>query len=123
MPQAPGAPSAAPTATAAPARPVRPRPAQDTVRGNAGKDVSIISGTGDCAKGLKPMSITNRSATRTAIAKIEVLAVYNGHASKKMITIDNLAPNETRAVGCVGCTDNATGQSCTSYKLLVAVFK
>lgn len=115
---------AAPGKAAAPARVAPPRPQKvDTVKGNAGRDVAIVEGKGSCANNLNPKSVVNRSTTRVAKVGIEVQVVFRGNMSKKIIIVDNLAPNENRAIGCDGCIENPTGQSCTTYKIVAAMFK
>jgi hypothetical protein len=131
MPVPADAPAVAPTppTTAAPparANAVRPAPrAAEMVKGNAGKDVSIVPATGTaCANNLSPIGIVNKCTnSRAIIALVEVTTVFSGHASKKQIRVDNVAPNETRYIGCSGCIKSPTGQTCTTYKILAAIYK
>lgn len=113
------------TMTAPPAAKVAPpRPKNvDTVKGNAGKDVSIVPSTSPCANDLKSLAVTNKSATRTIKVGIEVQVVFMGRMTKKNIIVDNLSPNEVRAIGCSGCVSNATGKTCTTYRIFAAMYK
>ena len=108
-----------------PIMPAKPAAAPDAIKGNAAKDVSIVSAVGSCpGAGMKPIGIINKSANGKAVmVKIELTANYSGHVSKKNSIIDNIAPNETRFIGCSGCTESASGQNCSSYKILAAVYK
>lgn len=121
-------PADAPAAPTAVAKTAAPRPAPvkksiDTIRGNAGKDLEIIEWKGDCTTPMKSMAITNKSANRTIKAAVEVLVNFMGRQSKKNVIIDNLNAGETRFIGCAGCIDNQTGKTCTSYKIIIAMYK
>ena len=123
---APPPPAEQPATVAPPKVAPRPKalPPVDSIKGNASGAVSIVSATGSCNNNLKPVGIMSKATNgRNLIARIEVTAAYNGHVSKKNINIDNIAPNETRYIGCSGCMDNPSGQTCTSYKILAAAYK
>ena len=123
-------PEDAPDEVAAPA-PVAPqaKPAAvavkkpDGIKGNAGADVEIVEAKGNCNAPLKSVGITNKNATRTIKAAVDVLVSFMGRQSKKTVIIDNLNAGETRFIGCAGCIDNRTGQTCTTYKIIVAAYK
>ncbi|MBE2288708.1 MAG: hypothetical protein IAE95_04085, partial [Chitinophagaceae bacterium] len=104
-----------------PARPAQMR--TDTIKGNAGRMVAIVDAKGDCANGMKSSGITNRSADRSLMARVDVIMTFGGRMSKKSVLIDNLAAGETRFVGCGGCVDNQTGKTCTTYKIIAAQYK
>ena len=116
---APAAPQVRP---AVPAKMAAPAP--DAIKGNAAKDVSIVSATGSCSGSMKPIGIVNNAANgKSVIVKIELTANYSGHVSKKSSIIDNIAPNETRFIGCTGCIDNPSGKTCSTYKIIAAAYK
>ena len=95
---------------------------QDSVKGSAGKDVSFIDAVSKCGSGLRGVAITNKSI-KLVLATVELTTAYNGHISKKIITVDDLTPNEIKYIGCYGCTDNTLFKTCTTYKILTAVYK
>ena len=120
---APGA-VAAPAPVAAPAKPAAmPLKKPNGIKGNAGADVEIIEAKGNCNAPLKSVGITNKSSDRTIKAAVDVLVTFMGRQSKKTVIIDNLNAGETRFIGCAGCIDNRTGQTCTTYKIIVAAYK
>ncbi len=106
-----------------PPRPTAPKPRVDTVRGNAGRFVSMIEVKGDCGNGMKALAVTNKSQDKAVKARVDVIVTYGSKVTAKSIVVDNLAPNEVRNVGCGGCIGNATGKTCTEYKLVGAMFK
>jgi len=121
-PAATAAPATQAGAKIAPAKPAAPR-SIDTIRGNAGKDVAFVEAKGDCAGGLKPIGITNKSKNWAIKAAVDVLVTFGGRVSKKTIIVDNLVAGEVRFLGCTGCIDNQTGKTCTTYKITIAAYK
>lgn len=97
--------------------------APDIIKGNAAKDVSIVNATGACTGSMKPIGIFNKADGRSVMVKIELSVTYSGHISRKNQIIDNIGPNETRFIGCSGCQENASGQACSTYKIIAAVYK
>lgn len=109
---------------AAPAKPATPpikKP--DGIKGNAGADVEIVETKGDCNGTMKSLGITNKSASRSIKAAVEMVVSFRGGQSKKTVILDNLNPGEVRFIGCAGCIENRTGQTCTTYKIIVAAYK
>ncbi len=107
-----------------PIMPARLATSPDVIKGNATKDVSIVSTGGSCLAGMKPVGIVNTSSNGKAIkVKVELAANYSTHVSKKTTIIDNIAPNETRFIGCTGCIENVAGETCSTYKILAAIYK
>jgi len=113
----------APPKAAAPAKSAVAAKKPDGIKGNAGADVEIVETKGDCTGTMKSMGITNKSASRTIKAAVEVQVNFMGRQSKKNVILDNLNAGETRFIGCAGCIDNRTGQTCTTYKIIVAAYK
>lgn len=122
-PQDAPAPAAPPKAAAAPAKPGVSAKKPDGIKGNAGADVEIVETKGDCTGTMKSMGITNKSSSRTIKAAVDVLVTFMGRQSKKTVILDNLNAGETRFIGCAGCIDNRSGQTCTTYKIIVAAYK
>jgi hypothetical protein len=114
----PEAPAVAPAAKVAPAK-----KAGDNIKGNAGSSVKIVEAKGECAGGLKPVGITNTHANWAIKAAVDVMVVFSGRMSKKTVIIDNLMPGEVRNIGCTGCIENRTGETCTTYKIIIAQYK
>lgn len=96
---------------------------RDTIKGNAGRVVALIPASGSCANGLKSVGITNKSADKILMAKVDMIINFSGKMTHKSMLIDNLVAGETRYVGCMGCVDNATGKTCTTYKIIAAAYK
>ncbi|MBX2907482.1 MAG: hypothetical protein KF744_15665 [Taibaiella sp.] len=120
---APPAKESAP-AVAAPAKasaPIAKKP--DGIKGNAGADVEIVETKGECTGTMKSLAITNKSTSRSIKAAVDMLVTFRGGQSKKTVILDNLNPGEVRFIGCAGCIENRTGQTCTTYKIIVAAYK
>jgi hypothetical protein len=96
---------------------------RDTIKGNAGRVVALMPATGACNNGMKSVGITNKSADRMLMAKVDMIINFSGKMTHKSMLIDNLVAGETRYVGCMGCVDNATGKTCTTYKIIAAAYK
>lgn len=121
---APAAVTAAPKAAAPAGKvPVAAAKKPDAIKGNAGADVEIVETKGDCTGTMKSMGIVNKSSTRSIKAAVDVLITFMGRQSKKTVILDNLNAGETRFIGCAGRIDNRTGQTCTTYKIIVAAYK
>lgn len=117
-----------PAVSATPARPAPAHhraaaPRTDTIKGNAGRVVELVDGNGSCASGLHSYAIVNKSPDKVVKARVDMLVVFHGRASKKSMLIDNLIPGETRLVGCGGCISNPTGKTCTTIKIYAAAYK
>ncbi len=101
---------------------VRKAPPPDTIKGNAGKDVALLAVKSACGE-LQGIAITNRSATRILMARVDISVTYRGRMSQKSTLVDNLSPGEVRTLGCTGCVNKSTGKACTRYKIIAAAYK
>jgi len=96
----------------------------EAISGNAAGDIFIVGNPkGSCNNGLSPINIINTSADKAIIATVEITTKYGGHVNRKISTVDNLSPNETRSVGCMGCMESSSFKSCFTYRIITATYK
>jgi hypothetical protein len=67
--------------------------------------------------------VTNKSPDRKITVKVEESFLINNILSKNVLVLDKIGPNESRYIGCAGCSKDSLDAKCTGFKILMAYYE